>query len=167
MSLMSLPDYCVICFPILEYDHFYLVCFDMENVAITVIDNMDVTESPIMLINDEDFFKKTTPYKVKYIFTKYLKLVGHPKYLQFENAIPHRLEFDWETVGNKVDCGVFVMRHMETWFSVTVEKWDSGFPLSHTKKKACLTRLRKKYAVKMVCSNVNNHRDRIIAEAVE
>ncbi|MFS7918411.1 hypothetical protein Hanom_Chr03g00200681 [Helianthus anomalus] len=46
-------------------------------------------------------------------------------------------------VNKKVDCGVFVMRHMETWFSVTVEKLDSGFPLAHTAKKACLTRLTK------------------------
>ncbi|KAJ0703843.1 putative papain-like cysteine peptidase superfamily [Helianthus annuus] len=166
-SLMSLSDYCVICFPILEYDHFYLVCFDMENNAITVIDNMDVKESPIQLIDDDNFFKKTTPYKVKDIFCKYLKPVNHPKCTQIENALPHKLDFEWMTVNSMVDCGVFVMRHMETWFGITVEKWDSGFPLVHTAKKACLTRLRKKYAVKLVTSNVNKHRKRIMAEAVK
>ncbi|MFS8013162.1 hypothetical protein Hanom_Chr14g01329581 [Helianthus anomalus] len=63
-SLMSLSEYCVVCFPILEYGHFYLVCFDLENTTITVIDNMAVEESPIHLINDNEFFNKTTPYKV-------------------------------------------------------------------------------------------------------
>ncbi|MFS7909142.1 putative papain-like cysteine peptidase superfamily [Helianthus anomalus] len=46
-SLMSLSEYCVICFLILEHNHFYLVSFDMERNAITVIDNMDARESPI------------------------------------------------------------------------------------------------------------------------
>ncbi|KAF5816006.1 hypothetical protein HanRHA438_Chr03g0141071 [Helianthus annuus] len=128
---------------------------------------MDVKESPIQQINDDNFFKKTTPYKVKDVFTKYLKLFNNPKYPQIENALPHRLDFDWKTIYNTVDYGVFVMRHMETWFGVTVEKWDSGFPLTHTAKKACLTRLRKKYAVKLVTSNVNMHRNRIMAEVVE
>ncbi|KAJ0857737.1 hypothetical protein HanRHA438_Chr13g0593561 [Helianthus annuus] len=36
----------------------------MENVVITVIDNMDVNENHIECVNDLDFFKKTTPYKV-------------------------------------------------------------------------------------------------------
>ncbi|MFS8016357.1 hypothetical protein Hanom_Chr15g01367641 [Helianthus anomalus] len=81
--------------------------------------------------------------------------------------LPHRLDFDWKTSGNKVDCGVFVMRHMETWFGVTVDKWDSGFPLEPGPKKATLTQLRKKYTVKLVTSSVNKYRDRIMAEVVE
>ncbi|MFS7962130.1 hypothetical protein Hanom_Chr08g00723041 [Helianthus anomalus] len=56
-----------------------------------------------------------------------MKLVNHPKYWQIKNAVPQRLDFEWKTVGNTVDCGVFVMRHMETWFGVIVDKWDSGF----------------------------------------
>ncbi|KAM0043637.1 hypothetical protein Hdeb2414_s0010g00343621 [Helianthus debilis subsp. tardiflorus] len=138
----------------------------MEKDAIMVIDNMDVTESPIKLVNDDDFFKKTTPFKVKDVFTKYLKLVNHPKFLCFEAIIPKILDFEWATVGNSIDCGVFVMRHMETWFGVTNEKWDSGFPLAHNEKKGCLKHLRKKYVVKLVCSKVNKHHDRIMAEAV-
>ncbi|MFS7928572.1 hypothetical protein Hanom_Chr04g00322351 [Helianthus anomalus] len=88
----------------------------MENNAIMVIDNMDAKESPIQLIDDDNFFKKTTPYKVKAIFCKYLKLVNCPKSTEIENALPHMLDFEWKTVNNTVDCGIFVMRHMETWF---------------------------------------------------
>ncbi|KAM0044605.1 hypothetical protein Hdeb2414_s0010g00355231 [Helianthus debilis subsp. tardiflorus] len=64
MMLMSLEDYYVIVFPVVEHNHFYLVSFDMENIAITVIDNMNVHESPIELVDDVDYFKKTTPSKV-------------------------------------------------------------------------------------------------------
>ncbi|MFS7993874.1 hypothetical protein Hanom_Chr12g01099201 [Helianthus anomalus] len=86
---------------------------------------------------------------------------------ELENALPHRLDFECKTYNNTMYCGVVVMRHMETWFGITVEKWDSGFPLDHTNKKVCLTHLRKKYAVQLVTSKVNKHRKRIKAEAVE
>ncbi|KAJ0921926.1 hypothetical protein HanPSC8_Chr05g0197451 [Helianthus annuus] len=94
-------------------------------------------------------------------------MVNHPKSAEIETAEMVRLDFAWKTVNNTVDCGVFVMRHMETWFGLTSDKWDSGFPLGHTAKKACLTRLRKKYAIKLVTSNVNKHRSRVLAEASE
>ncbi|MFS7930298.1 hypothetical protein Hanom_Chr04g00342591 [Helianthus anomalus] len=58
------------------------------------------------------------------------------------------------------------MRHLETWFGETQLKWDNGFPIVHTPKKACLTRLRKKYAVKIVCSQANTLRDEVMAEVV-
>ncbi|KAJ0780734.1 putative papain-like cysteine peptidase superfamily [Helianthus annuus] len=138
----------------------------MENVAITIIDNMDVSESPIEFVNDSDLFKKMTPRKVEDIFSKYLKSVNHPKCGQFEGIILERLEIEWATVGNNVDCGVFAMRHMETWCGETELKWDSEFPLAHTQNKAYLTRLRKKYAVKIVCSHANMLRDELMAEAV-
>ncbi|MFS7926871.1 hypothetical protein Hanom_Chr04g00302231 [Helianthus anomalus] len=83
-------------------------------------------QSPLHLINNDNFFKKTTPYKVKDIFCKYLKIVNHPKSAEIEIADVVRLEFEWKTVNNIVDCRVFVMRrHMETWFGVTTDKWDS------------------------------------------
>ncbi|KAM0015302.1 hypothetical protein Hdeb2414_s0033g00724461 [Helianthus debilis subsp. tardiflorus] len=43
------------------------------------------------------------------------------------NGVWYRLEIEWATVGNTVDCRVFTMRHMETWFRETDLKWDNGF----------------------------------------
>ncbi|KAJ0678365.1 putative papain-like cysteine peptidase superfamily [Helianthus annuus] len=126
-SLMKLTGYQVIVFPILENHHFYLASFDMEKLAISIIDNMHASESFIEFSDNSDFFKKTTPYKVKDVFIKYLRSVRHPKCLEFEPVIPKRLEIEWATIGNSVDCGVFAMRHMETWFGETDLKWDSGF----------------------------------------
>ncbi|MFS7973004.1 putative papain-like cysteine peptidase superfamily [Helianthus anomalus] len=114
----------------------------MEKMAMSVIDDMDI------------------------FFTKYLKLVKHPKCLEFEGVVPKRLEIEWATKGNSVDCGVFAMRHMETWFGEINLKWDSGFPIEHTPKIAYLTRLRKKYAVKFVCSHANTLRDEVMAQAI-
>ncbi|KAJ0591743.1 putative Ulp1 protease family catalytic domain, papain-like cysteine peptidase superfamily [Helianthus annuus] len=134
-SLLKLTDYTVIVFPILENNHFYLISFDMEKLAISVIDNMQASESFIEFSNNPDFLRKTTPFKVKDVFVKYLRSIRHPKCLEFEPVIPKRLEIEWATVRNSVDCGVFAMRHMETWFGETDLKCDSGFPLTHTQKK--------------------------------
>ncbi|MFS7944916.1 hypothetical protein Hanom_Chr06g00517851 [Helianthus anomalus] len=91
---MNLSEYCVVCFSIFEYGHVYLVCFDLENTTITIIENIVAEESLIHLINDDDISNKTTSYKVKVVFTKYMKLVNHPKYRQIENAVPQRLDFE-------------------------------------------------------------------------
>ncbi|MFS8026011.1 hypothetical protein Hanom_Chr16g01481941 [Helianthus anomalus] len=64
--------------------------------------------------------------------------VDHPNGQEFASVMSHRLKIEWATVGNSVDCGVFAMRHMETWFGVTKEKWDSDFPLTLTEKKVSL-----------------------------
>ncbi|MFS8026978.1 putative papain-like cysteine peptidase superfamily [Helianthus anomalus] len=63
-SLLKLTDYTVIVFPILENNHFYLISFDMEKLAISVIDNMHASESFIEFSDNPDFLKKTTPFKV-------------------------------------------------------------------------------------------------------
>ncbi|MFS7988450.1 hypothetical protein Hanom_Chr11g01034941 [Helianthus anomalus] len=78
-----------------------------------------------------------------------------------------RLDFEWKKVNNIVDCRVFVMRHLKTWFGITTDKWDNGFPLGHKEKKACLTRLRKRYAIKLVTSEATKHRSRVLAEAAK
>ncbi|MFS7936498.1 putative papain-like cysteine peptidase superfamily [Helianthus anomalus] len=143
-SLMKLTGYRVIVFPILENHHFYLASFDMEKVAISIIDNMHANESYIEFSDDSDFFNKTAPYKVKDVFIKYLKSVHHPKCLEFEPVKPKRLEIEWATIGNSIDNGVFAMRHMETWFGETDLKWDSGFPLAHTQKIGVSNKIKEK-----------------------
>ncbi|MFS8026599.1 putative Ulp1 protease family catalytic domain, papain-like cysteine peptidase superfamily [Helianthus anomalus] len=165
-SRMDLAGYTVIVFPILENGHFYLVSFDMEKLAISVIDNMHPSDSLIQFIDADAFLRKTTPFKVKDVFVKYLRSIRHPKSLEFDRVIPRRVEIEWATIGNSVDCGVFAMRHMETWFGETGEKWDSGFPCAHTQKKASLTRLRKKYACKIISSEENIWRNEVMGAAV-
>ncbi|MFS7979539.1 hypothetical protein Hanom_Chr10g00928881 [Helianthus anomalus] len=58
------------------------------------------------------------------------------------------------------------MRHTETWFGETNVKWDSGFPHAHTQKKSSLTRLRKKYACKIISSDANKLRNEVMGAAV-
>jgi len=61
---MTLREYTLILFPILERAHFYLLSFDLKTLAITAIDNMVPEESVLQLVEHEDFNKKSTPMKV-------------------------------------------------------------------------------------------------------
>uniref|UniRef100_A0A251VEI3 Ulp1 protease family, C-terminal catalytic domain-containing protein n=1 Tax=Helianthus annuus TaxID=4232 RepID=A0A251VEI3_HELAN len=49
----------------------------------------------------------------------------HPKMSPLE---PEIMKMSWQTEKNFVDCGVFAMRHMETYTGKHVSKkeWDSG-----------------------------------------
>jgi len=96
-----------------------------------------------------------------------LKEVDHPKWIDMQNVEPVRLSIDWSTKGNYKDCGVFLMRHMETWMGITNDKWDCGFPKDSTKIKTKINLLRKKYAAALLLSESNTHRDRVIEEATK
>ena len=52
--------------------------------------------------------------------------VGHPKHEIVKNMKPVRMRMQWRTTDNVTDCGIFCMRHMETYFGQG-DKWDCGF----------------------------------------
>ncbi|KAL8227417.1 hypothetical protein R6Q59_000098 [Mikania micrantha] len=101
---------------------------EKKNPSIRVIDNMHEKQSLVGLHDDSDYFKKDIPYKVKYIFLMYLHLMGHPKATEIESCQIEKLRISWATTNNFVDCGVFVMRHMEMYMGNHTRAWDCGFP---------------------------------------
>ncbi|KAL8228398.1 hypothetical protein R6Q57_015982, partial [Mikania cordata] len=71
----------------------------------------------------------------KYIFLMYLHLMGHPKAMEIESSRIEKLRISWATTNNFVDCGVFVMRHMEMFMCNHTRAWDCGFPKDERAKK--------------------------------
>ncbi|MFS7982050.1 hypothetical protein Hanom_Chr10g00958161 [Helianthus anomalus] len=47
---------------------------------------------------------------------------------------PISLNFPWQTLYNGVDCGIFLMRHMETLKGTSVREWDYGYHQSETSR---------------------------------
>ncbi|KAF5818743.1 putative Ulp1 protease family catalytic domain, papain-like cysteine peptidase superfamily [Helianthus annuus] len=155
---MNLAEYTIVIFPIFENKHFYLICYDLKNLDCSVIDNMWV---------DQTVAEEATQLKVKIIFDKYLEEVNHPKRIQIQQVFPRRLNLSWAVRGNKVDCGVYAIRHMETYMGVTSDKWHCGFPNEPRKIKGKLNLLRKKYAAALLLSKTNINRDKILEAANE
>ncbi|CAH1443341.1 unnamed protein product [Lactuca virosa] len=65
-----------------------------------------------------------TPLK-KYV-VDYLKSQNHPKTEMFSHVMSYRLEMLWRTINNHTDCGVFTMRHMETYMGGSMNELKVG-----------------------------------------
>lgn len=76
-----------------------------------------------------------------------------------------RLEMKWRTIYNGVDCGIFVMRHMETYMGQRCNKWDCGLDDESDTQTDQLNALRVKYLTKILLSKINILRDKVITEA--
>ena len=60
-----------------------------------------------------------------------------------ENRVPiQRLEMPWRNSENKNDCGIYSMRHMETYFGEGIEEWDSGLVAKNNKDQMSILRVR-------------------------
>lgn len=91
------------------------------------------------------------------MFVRYFKEINHPRAnaISKESIKPQRLEMSWRTVKNKVDCGVFAMRHMETYMGQPLSKWKPGLHKENAVQQTTLEKLRQRYAHIMLTSEIN------------
>nr|KAJ0187878.1 hypothetical protein LSAT_V11C900485820 [Lactuca sativa] len=78
-----------------------------------------------------------------------------------------RLAMSWRIVYNKVDCGVFAMRHMESYFREKGSKWKCGLPKEGGSQEKILEKLRMKYAATILTSEINTKHDDVLKDAYE
>ncbi|KAI3510419.1 hypothetical protein L1887_17392 [Cichorium endivia] len=63
--------------------------------------------------NRQDSEDASVEFQLDYM-VEYFESVNHPKAEEFKRVEVTRLEMSWMTLDNHTDCGVFTMRHMET-----------------------------------------------------
>lgn len=66
-----------------------------------------------------------------------------------------RLKMPWRNATNHVDCGVYTMRHLETYMGQKVKDWDCG--LASRTAKNTLKLLRVKYCSKLIACTSNDN----------
>lgn len=93
----------------------------------------------------------------KKFFGRYLEEVNHQKAKQMSNPnlTINLLDMPWKTKNNKTDCGIFAMRHMETFKGQTDGKYSCGFPKEGGSQDVMLDRVRSKYAHRLIMSDIN------------
>ncbi|CAH1432827.1 unnamed protein product [Lactuca virosa] len=145
----AVPD--VVFFPVLENDHYYLTVFDFKKSECVIIDNIYSEESIEVIYGN-------VPNDLKILFTLYIDALNHPKRNSIKRAVKVRLSMGWMTKMNYIDCGVFIMRHMETYKGEDLDKWNVGlepeFP-DNDDQQMHLNELRKKYVTKILTSDLN------------
>ncbi|KAJ0790440.1 hypothetical protein HanPI659440_Chr05g0215451 [Helianthus annuus] len=141
-------------FPILENDQYYLIVFDLKNGAITVIDHRP-DRTPLVGIRDhQDYYIKDTPYKVKHMMDAYLERSEHPAKDEIATAKIERCNIKWATPAHPMDSAVFLMQHMQKFNGIN-EPFECGFSSHWKKKQKQILALRKKFATRMLLSDVN------------
>lgn len=116
---------------------------------------------------DYDYYLHNFSYPLsqKQLFCRYLRLVKHPAPSVLEYAKVTPIQTTWQTNNNVVDCGVFLMRHMETFDGTTDGKWSCGFVEESAEQDRQLHRLRRKYATKILTSEENTLKAKVLEES--
>ncbi|PWA74635.1 RecF/RecN/SMC [Artemisia annua] len=135
-------------FPIIIGHHFILMCMNMKDHVVLIFDNIF---SPI---EDVRRLYGTLPEIMVLLFNDYLLHENHPKHNELLDAEVRIMKTGCRTRNNFVDCGVFVMRHMETYKG---EHYGDCCGLSEEGKQQIkeLRDLRIKYAAKILLADCN------------
>ncbi|CAH1424021.1 unnamed protein product [Lactuca virosa] len=125
-------------------EHLFVFVFNIKNASIVILDN-NISAATI-----KDKYMLVLKNLKKY-FLRYLHEINHPRCHALEDPdikpqIPHLL---CKTKDNKTNCGVFVMRYMETYMGET--DYKTGFPKEGTQD-ALLDWVRTKYAYALISS---------------
>ncbi|PWA99075.1 ulp1 protease family, C-terminal catalytic domain-containing protein [Artemisia annua] len=136
----------MVCFPIVQSGHFYYITFNLMKDEVHVIDNLAICPG-----------YKEFPEKLISKFAAYLSKINHHKAVAIGRVKPVRLEFSWPTRYNCIDCGVFLMRHMEIYKGL--KKMEDGLPPEGASQQEQLNELRRKYATKILLADINKHKE--------
>ncbi|GKC47693.1 ulp1 protease family, C-terminal catalytic domain-containing protein, partial [Tanacetum coccineum] len=73
----------------------------------------------------------------------------------------------WRTTMNQTDCGIFLMRVMETYFGQKLDQLNTSFKIDAQEQKKQINILRQRYAAEILLSDINVMRDVVTKEADE
>ncbi|KAL2929123.1 Xylose isomerase, partial [Bienertia sinuspersici] len=141
-SLFAKKDIQLFFFPVYQNGHYFLVCFNMN----TLHGTMEVIDWNEGCADYNKFVKN-----LKSAFSFVMDCQGAILCKEIKNMGTALVPFPWKSVDeNHLDCGVVLMRHMETYMGSRI--WDSGL------KKNDLTvieKLRMKYCYSIYSSDLN------------
>ncbi|XP_063936112.1 uncharacterized protein LOC108227120 [Daucus carota subsp. sativus] len=142
-------------FPIWAYQHYYLVCYNLKTPCYEIIDN-------IQRGKDAKLSYGPKPRILHSHFTKYLESRGSFGLARIIRQLkPTYKSMSWQTKNNSTDCGIFLMRHMETYKGHTLP-WHASICDESVNQKNQIMRLRLKYNNMILSSTLNERRSEII-----
>nr|KAJ0228084.1 hypothetical protein LSAT_V11C100007160 [Lactuca sativa] len=146
--------------PVTHSFHIFLFVINLQHPEFVIIDNSKVDDP------DGERYGQL-PQIIKYYIVDYLKSQNHPKAEMFSHVMPHRLEMPWRTINNNIDCGVFTMRHMETYMGGSMKEFKAGFKNESSAQDDQLVKLRTKYLYKIVTHEYNVQKDYVLQKVDE
>ncbi|KAJ0770692.1 putative Ulp1 protease family catalytic domain, papain-like cysteine peptidase superfamily [Helianthus annuus] len=153
-NMLELKEFNIIIISVIKRKHFYIICFDLENAKVEVIDNMASNHGFYRMSAGTKFKENGMPSKVKNYMVGYLMDVKHPSAARVAAATLTKKKLEWAMRDNFNDCGMFTMRHMELYKGSDVE-FECGFSTRKNIQDMQLQNLRMKIATKLILSEAN------------
>nr|GMD89605.1 uncharacterized protein LOC109189836 [Ipomoea batatas] len=151
-------DVRLIFFPMLHSSHFYLLCVDFVSWRLEIIDTS--TKCP----NTSDKYGPIPDNLLLLLSRYFLSLTQVAKSEWCLHFVSKRMNMKWHDANNTIDCGVYLMRHMESYAGHGVTDWDCGLVKGD---QAALDRFRLKYIREICTANINSHRTSNVARAIQ
>ncbi|KAI3813105.1 hypothetical protein L1987_17821 [Smallanthus sonchifolius] len=156
-KLDNIKEFDLIFFPMILSQHFYLMCFNLKKPETIIIDNSALGEYNAKY--------KGIPEKFKEAFVSFITDFAHPKTDEMDDTVVKRFEMPWRTTVNNKDCGIFMMRHMETYMGEEEKAWQCGFGVeSENVQEKQIEDLRRKYCAKILLHEINELKHYIVEE---
>ncbi|KAL3646700.1 hypothetical protein CASFOL_009244 [Castilleja foliolosa] len=156
---LTVKDIDMLFFPICQSDHFYVICFDLKLIRRAEI----LGNSPGF--EDADITTKYShiPTTLGRLVKTFLESNGINKKALFLKKLNFdRLKMHWRDENNKVDYGVYAMRHMETYMGGSLKSWR--YELSKNNQRT-MKYLRARYTAALLGSEIIIHRNRVMSDA--
>ncbi|GJW68595.1 hypothetical protein Tco_0123019 [Tanacetum coccineum] len=164
-GLTKLDKADIVFIPVSNNENKFLLCFNMKNPAVSVIDSKKQVEKVATRkkkVQDMDDMRVASILHKH--FGQYLSVLNHGKAAAISESQLVRGTFDWQTDKRVKDSGIFVMRHMETYMGNELGKWKCGLDVKGKKQNTQLGRLRNKYAANLLLSDCNIYKSKIHEE---
>ncbi|CAI9276353.1 unnamed protein product [Lactuca saligna] len=140
---LTLRDVRLLFLPVVRDFHIFLFVIDLQQPSFTIIDNIRQDDTHQVAYG-------VLPDLVHSYMTDYLRSMQHHVSETFANVPIQILQLPWETINNSTDCGVFTMRHMETFMGDNVKAFKAGFKPESVAQKKQLDKLRVLYLCKIL-----------------
>nr|GMD52449.1 uncharacterized protein LOC109158392 [Ipomoea batatas] len=107
---LDITDADLIFFPMVRHGHYFLVCINIKASKVEIIDN----KALISGVTKKDKYGDCTNLLVISL-KEYLALRSSDLFWNVDELTEEVANMHWKETENYIDCGIFVMRHMETY----------------------------------------------------
>nr|GMD22457.1 uncharacterized protein LOC109158392 [Ipomoea batatas] len=146
---LDINDADLIFFPVLRHGHYFLICINVKASKLEIIDNKSLVSGVTM----KDKYGDCTTLLVTSL-KEYLALGSSALFWKVDELTEEVVDMSWKESENYIDCGLFVVRHMET-YKGTLKKWNPGFKKKAKLNEEFLIGLRARYAATIIRWSAN------------
>ncbi|XP_021741910.1 uncharacterized protein LOC110708108 [Chenopodium quinoa] len=135
-KIKSAVGYQQIFFPVAIYAHFYLLCIDHINETMHIIDNRKLPKHQTILKG----------------YAEYLKGLGYEDADSIEKYKVVLQKMKWRSNEHYTNCGVYIMKHMETFTADPNEEWVCDLKPNNVNQ---IRKLRVQYTAELMLNEGN------------